>query len=158
MYNLKKSSYSNLNVRVNLLVWIGLTLLVAICATVRKWPTYSLLKHCAIVQGHVSQKLPNEHQSFYFIYEVEHKIYTSIGKLNSDFSKIQVGDPVTVYYDKRQPENCTFAQPKIDLVQAVGLIVAQFAIIPLIAMIFLHRLQILPPWDLFSKIRPASRR
>jgi hypothetical protein len=146
-----------MNVRINITVWVGLTILVAICATARKWPTYSLLKNCAVVQGHISQKLPQEHQSFYFMYEVEHIIYTSIGGIDSDFNKIQVGDPVTVYYDRRKPENCTLDQPKVNLVQSVGFIIAQCAIIPLITMIFLHRFQILPSWNLFSKIRSASR-
>ena len=105
----------------------------------------------------MSQKLPQEHQSFYFIYTVANKIYSSQGKLARDFNKIQVGDSVEVYYDKGQPENCTLEQPKIDLIAAIGSIVAQCAIIPFIAMIFLHRFQILPEWNLFDKVGLASR-
>jgi hypothetical protein len=147
-----------MNVRVNLFVWFGLTLLVAIFGIIIKWPSYSLLERFAVVQGHVSQKVPLEHQSFYFIYTVADKIYSSKGSLDRDFNKIQVGDPIEVYYDKHQPENCTLNQPKIDLIAAIGSVLAQCAIIPLIAMIILHRFQILPEWNLFDKVRLASRR
>jgi hypothetical protein len=147
-----KSSTSNSNVRVNLLVWVGLILLVAAIGAIRKWPKYCLFKHWAITQGHVSRELPQSHGSFYFIYAVEHKVYTSIGYPLPNLNRTQVGDSVTVYYDQRQPENCTLGQPDVDLVLAIGGIAAECAIIPLIAMIFLHHFQILPPWKLFKKI------
>jgi hypothetical protein len=146
-----------MSIRINIAVWVGLTMLVAIFGVARKWPAYSLLKHYAVIQGHVSQKLPQEHQSFYFIYEVEHRIYTSIGGIDTDFNKIQVGDPITVYYDKRQPEICTLNRPKVDLARAIGMVIAQCAIIPLIAMIFLHRFKIISEWNLFNKVRLASK-
>jgi hypothetical protein len=149
----KLEDNNNSNIRVNLLVWFGLTLLIAIFGIVNEWPSYSLVKFSSVVQGHISQKLPQEHQSFYFVYKVMGKIYSSSGRIDRDFSEIQVGDPITVYYDKHHPENCTLDQPKVDLIRTVGGVVAQCAIIPLISMIILHRFQILPKWNLFDKVR-----
>jgi len=148
-----KSSTGNSNIRTNLLVWVGLILLVAAVGTIRKWPKYSLFKHCAVVQGHVSQEIPQAHGSFHFIYVIEHKTYTSVGYPYPNFNQIEVGDPVIVYYDQRHPESCTLNEPKIDLMLAIGGIVAECAIIPLIAMMVLHHHKILPEWSLLRKIR-----
>ena len=148
-----RASTSSANIWANLLVWVGLISLVVAIGAIRKWPKYSLYKHWAIARGHVSQEQPQAHGSFYFIYVVDHKVYTSIGHPLPNLDRTRVGDPLTVYYDRRQPENCTLGQPDVDLVLSAAGIVAQCAVIPLIVMIFLHHFRLLPPWNLFKIIR-----
>jgi hypothetical protein len=149
-----KSSVGNSNVRANLLVWVGLILLVVAIGAVRKSPKYSLFKHWAITQGRVTQELPQSHGSFDFAYVVGDKTYTSVGYAISEYRiDAKIGDPVIVHYDKANPGNCTLNEPKVDLVLAIGGIVAECAIIPLIAMMVLHHYKILPEWNLFKKIR-----
>ena len=146
-----------MNSRINIIaIWIGLVVLVAFFGIIYEWPIYSLFKHCAVVQGRVSQKLPNEHASVYFIYTVANKIYSSQGKLDRDFNKIQVGDSVTVYYDERKPETCTLDLPEVDLAGAIGGIIAASATIPLVVMAY-FRIQILPGRNFLNKIKLTVR-
>jgi hypothetical protein len=147
-----------MNLRVNIGVWISLTMLVLIGGLISLWPHYQFAKSFAVAQGQITQKLPNEHQSFYFIYTVNQKVYSGRGSFEIEYDKIKVGDAVKVFFNTNNPSEYSLGLPAAIPVKDVGGIVALSAILPLLGMVFLHRFKILPHWSLFEKTRLASKR
>jgi hypothetical protein len=147
-----------MNRRINVGVWISLTILVLVGGLISLWPHYQFAKSFAVAQGQITQKLPNEHQSFYFIYTVNQKVYSSRGSLEVEFDKIKAGDVIKVFFNTNNPSEYSLGLPVAVSVKDVGGIVASSAMLPLLAMVFLHRFKILPHWSLFEKIRSTSNR
>ena len=142
---------------INIVVWIALTLVVALVGSAAAWHRSSISRHPR--QGTVTRLLPHDHLSFEYSYTVAGETYlgtATAGTANRRFESMKVGDTVPVFYDSQHPSISTVGPPEMEGIQAVGNLIAATAAIPLILMLFLHRLEVLPPWAPFLAARPPS--
>ena len=147
------------NNAINLGVWAALLTTVGICGLLLNLKPITLGAHYEITKGAIVQKLPNNHLGIRYAYKVDGKPYEGdgyAGQINRAFDKIQLGDTVTVFFDKQRPNISTLEAPDILTVQQIGQIVAVALILSLLGMCILHRYQLLPYCSTFAKCRTQS--
>lgn len=83
--------------------------------TALDWSKYQHLARNAVkTTGKVTAKEPQKHNSIRYSFEVDHKTYSGLGHAggeNPTFDELQVGAPVSVYYDPDQPDNSFLGNP-----------------------------------------------
>ena len=144
---------------INILVWIALTLVVALFGSLAAWHRSSISRHPTSAQATVTHLLPHNHLSFEYSYTVAGETYSgtaTAGAANRSLESMKVGDTVPVFYDTQRPATSTVGPPDMEGIQGVGNLIAASAAIPLILMLFLHRLEVLPPWAPFLAVRPPN--
>ena len=140
-------------VAINVLVWIGLTVLVAPVGSLSLLRSSSPSRHYQRVNGTVVGLVPEQHQSFDYRYRVGSHTYfgrATAGEADRRFESLRVGETITIFYDSTKPDRSTAGPPDMPLIDAIGGLVAECAIIPLMLMYIMHRAQMLPHWKLFT--------
>jgi len=127
--------------------WATLTMAVAIWCAVAARPAFSLKRHAEAVEGTISRLRPENHQTFEYTYSVGQSTYTGASRGESDrpFATCKVGDPITVFYDARNPSVSTAGSPDLRRTQTVGNGIAACALIPVITLYLLRQRKLLPP-------------
>jgi hypothetical protein len=123
------------NTAINLAVWSGLVLVVAVLALIIEFRTLTLCVNYQTTTGTISEKFPNNHLGIGFGYKVlgqQHTGTSYAGEIGRSFDAIQLGDAVTVFYDEHHPANYTLETPKVLLVRTIGQIIAACVILPVI--------------------------
>jgi hypothetical protein len=144
------------NDAINLGVWAAILTIVGICGLLLNFKSIVLDAHYEITKGAIVQKVPNNHFGIHYTYEVDGRTYEGdgyAGQINRAFDKIQLGDTVTVFYDKQRSNISTLEAPHILTVQKIGQIVAVAFILSLLGMCILHRYQFLPYCPTFARCR-----
>jgi hypothetical protein len=123
------------------IIWAMLVLAVAILGVLFGYRRLALCSDYQKTTGTIGQKFPDNHLSFDFSYAVDGQAHNGsgyAGQLGRSFDSIQVGDTITVFYDRRHPASYTLDAPSVLLVRTIGQIVAACAILPVIG-IFIIR-------------------
>lgn len=140
-------------VAINVVVWIGLTVLVALFGSLSVFRSGSLARHAQQTQASIVGLVPEQHQSFDYRYRVGDRTYfgrSTAGNADRSFQSLRVGDTLTVSYDSADPEKSTAGPPDMPKIEAIGGLVAACAIIPLVLMYIMHQAHMLPYWKLFA--------
>lgn len=140
-------------VAINVLVWIGLTVLVALFGSLSVLRSSSLSRHYQRADGTVVGLVPEQHRSFDYRYRVGSRSYfgrATAGEADRRFGSLRVGETITIFYDSTNPDRSTAGPPDMPLINAIGGLVAACAIVPFVLMYIMHRAQMLPHWKLFT--------
>jgi uncharacterized membrane protein YphA (DoxX/SURF4 family) len=132
----------NRNMTVNLGLWGGLAIVVAVFGVITGLKTLALCVGHRTTTGTIVGKFPNNHLSIGFTYKVDGREYAGsgyAGQIDRSFNALHSGDTVTVFYDQRYPASYTLEVPKVMLARTVGRIVAACAILPLVAIYIIRR-------------------
>jgi ABC-type antimicrobial peptide transport system permease subunit len=146
---------------INIGVWVALLLGIGICGLLINFKPLILGTHYKVTNGTIVQKFPNNHLGIHFTYEVDGRTFEGdgyAGQINRAFDEIQLGDTVTVFYDKQSPSSSTLEVPNVLSVQRIGQIVAVALIFSVLGMCILHRYQLLPYCSTFAKCRVQQQR
>jgi hypothetical protein len=141
---------------INIGVWAALLLVIGICGLLVNFKPLMLGAHYKATKGTIVQKFPNNHLGIHFTYEADGRTYEGdgyAGQINRAFDEIQLGDTVTVFYDKQSPSSSTLEVPNVLSVQRIGQIVAAALILSVLGMCILHRYQLIPYCSTFAKCR-----
>ena len=93
------------------------------------------------VQGRVTAKEPQNHQSVRYTYTVERQNYNEIGRAgrgNSSFESIKIGDPFIVYYDPDKPSSSVSGYPDYYFQDSIAGAAFLVVVFPLFAVIGLY--------------------
>jgi len=97
------------NVFLTLLIWVLLTFVCGVIGVIaldwQKWN--GLAKYGVATNANVTGKEPENHNFIRYSYVVNGSHYSGLGSAggeNPDFDQLQVGDPVKVIYNARQPK------------------------------------------------------
>ena len=140
-------------VAINVSVWIGLTLLVAICGSFSVLRPASIARHYQRADASIVGLVPEQHRSFDYRYRVGTRTYFgrgTAGEADRRFESLRVGDHVSIFYDSTDPARSTVGPPDMPQIEAIGGLIAACAIVPFVLMFVMHRARLLPHWKLFT--------
>jgi uncharacterized membrane protein YphA (DoxX/SURF4 family) len=130
------------NMTVNLALWGGLAIVVAMLGVIEGLKSLTLGVGHQTTTGTITDKFPNNHLGIAFAYKVAGHEYAGsgyAGQIHRPFNSLHAGDTVTVFYDRRYPASSTLEVPKVLLARTVGPIMAACAVLPVIAIYIIRR-------------------
>jgi hypothetical protein len=139
------------NNAVNLAVWVGLVVFMAISMTAMNYSSLRSGGTLKSTQGNVIGYVPGEQPSYRYSYSVNGRSFQGLAKATERIENMKLGGPMTVFYEEGNPGNSTVVAPRTMVVKRVGVIVAACAVIPLLLMWILHARRLLPPWKFFQR-------
>jgi hypothetical protein len=140
-------------VAINVIVWVTLTILVAVFGSRSVLKSSSISRYAQSTEASVVGLVPEQHQSFDYRYRVGNRTFfgrSTAGEADKAFESLRVGDTVTVFYDSTHPEKSTAGPPDMPKIEAVGGLIAACAIVPFALMYIMHQAHMLPYWKLFA--------
>ncbi len=142
------------NNTINLAVWAGLVLVVAVLGMIINYKPIMLGMAYKTTKGTVNDTFPNNHLGISFSYKVSGHVYQSTVLFNH--GSFQLGDAVTVFYDMHRPDSASLENPTVQLVRSIGQIVAACAILPVIGIYIIKRNRYFPNLYDYSKTTDAA--
>ena len=116
--------------------------------TALDWYKYQHLAQNAVKTiGRVTGKEPQNHYFIRYIFQVDHRSFFGIGNAggeNPPFDELEVGAPVTVYYDSENPKSSFLGNPKRQADSATAGVLFSAVVGPLMCMLGLYMKRWLP--------------
>jgi Protein of unknown function (DUF3592) len=126
-------------------IFIALFFAMAIVAAIVSYKNLIFSSNFKTTTGIIEEKIPENHLGFNFSYKVDGKNYSGssyAGQIGRQFEQIQLGDSVTVFYEKNNPANQILENPQTLFVRTVGQIIAASLIIPFVGLFIFRRVNL----------------